>query len=83
MSERKKKSSKATPTPVEDIINCEFAPGCPSEILLNYAEGHYQKVFNDDGEMVFLDKHTQRILKIPEDSLHYMEIIHGYEILAG
>lgn len=81
MKEPRKKSSKAPPNPVEDITNCEYAPGKPSEILLNYAEGHYQKVFNDDGEMVFLDKHTQRILKIPEDSLHYMEILHGYEIL--
>ena len=71
----RKKSSNATPT--EDILTCEYAPGKPSEILLNYAEGHYQKIFTDEGEMAFLDKHTQRTLKIPEDSLHYMEILHG------
>ena len=76
----RKKTSKDTP--VEDIFNCEYAPGKPSEILLNYAEGHYQKIFTDEGEMAFLDKHTQRTLKIPEDSLLYMEILHGYEILA-
>jgi hypothetical protein len=59
-----------------------IAPGKPSEILLNYAEGHYQKVFADNGEMVFLDKHTNETLKIPEDSLHFMEVLHGFEMLA-
>lgn len=75
---RPKKLKEAEITPVN-----EYAPGKPSEILLNYAEGHYQKVYDDNGEMVFLDKHTQRILKIPEDSLHLMEILHGYEISNG
>jgi hypothetical protein len=70
-------------TPVEDILNCEYAPGKPSEILLNYAEGHYQKVYNGDGEMVFLDKHTQRTLKIPEDSKFFMEVLQGYDFLEG
>ena len=76
----RKKTSKVTP-PTEEILLCEYAPGRPSEILLNYAEGHYQKVFNDDGEMVFLDKHTQRTLRIPEESKFFMEILHGYDIL--
>jgi len=76
----RKKSSKDTP--VEDISNTEYAPGKPSEILLNYAEGHYQKIYTDDGQMAFLDKHTQRPLKIPEDSLHIMEILHGFEMLS-
>ena len=56
-------------------------PGTASQIMMNYAEGHYQKVFTDEGEMAFLDKHTQRTLKIPEDSLYLMEILHGYEML--
>ena len=78
MAPRKKTSN---PTPTEEILNDDYAPGKPSEILLNYAEGHYQKVFTDEGQMAFLDKHTQRTLKIPEDSLHLMEILHGYEIM--
>jgi len=48
MAPRKKTSNV---TPVEDITNCEYAPGKPSEILLNYAEGHYQKIYTDEGEM--------------------------------
>lgn len=60
-----------------------IAPGKPSEVLLNYAEGHYQKIYTDEGQMAFLDKNTQEVLKIPEDSLHFMEIVHGYEILEG
>ena len=78
MAPRKKTSKE---TPVEEIPNNEYAPGKPSEVLLNYAEGHYQKVFTDEGEMAFLDKNTQRILKIADDSLHFMEILHGYEML--
>ena len=78
MAPRKKASKE---TPVEEIPNNEYAPGKPSEVLLNYAEGHYQKVFTDEGEMAFLDKHTQRILKIADDSLHFMEILHGYDML--
>lgn len=76
MAPRKKK-----PNVPPEIMTCEYAPGNPSEILLNYAEGYYQKVFTDDGQMAFLDKHTQRTLKIPEDSLYLMEILHGYDML--
>lgn len=77
------KKTSDVKTPTTEIWTCEYAPGKSSEILLNYAEGHYQKIFTDDGEMAFLDKHTQKTLRIPEESLYFMEIIHGYEILVG
>ena len=31
-------------------------PGTASQIMMNYAEGHYAKVYNDKGEIEFLDK---------------------------
>jgi hypothetical protein len=81
---RKKSSkSKETPETVELVWDNPYAPGKPSEVLLNYAEGHYKKVFADNGEMMFLDKHTQKTLKISEESKFFMEILHGYDILAG
>lgn len=78
-----RKPKKIDAAPVEDITQAIYAPGKSSEILLNVVEGHYAKVFNDEGEMVLLDRHTQRTLKIPEETKFYMEILQGYDMLEG
>lgn len=75
---RKKKTVEVDVTPEQES---NIVPGVASEILMNYAEGHYQKVFTGDGEMAFLDKHTNRTLLMPDDVKFYMEILHGYDIL--
>jgi hypothetical protein len=77
MKAPQKKASKVAP--IDEI----FVPGNPSEVLLNYAYDHYRREYNDAGEMVFYDIHKAKTLRIPEDSLYFMEILLAYEFLEG
>jgi hypothetical protein len=55
--------------------------GKASEILLNVAEGHYTKVFTEDGELAVLDRHENEVLILSEEAKFYMEILWGYDIV--
>jgi hypothetical protein len=59
----------------------ETLHGNASDILLHVAEGHYNRVFTDDGKMVLLAKDTQQLFLPTEEVQYYLEIIHGYEFL--
>jgi hypothetical protein len=72
------KAKKKTNTTPDTL---EYAPGSTEEILLNLAYDNYQRSFTSDGEMVIYDKHKNITLKIPNDTLYYMEIIYGYEMM--
>ena len=61
----------------------ETLQGNASDILLHVAEGHYNRVFNEDGKMVLLAKDSQQVYLPTEEVLYYLEIIHGYEFLSG
>ena len=58
-------------------------PGTASQIMMNYAEGHYAKVYNDKGEIEFLDKNRNTSFPIPEEVRYYMELLIGYETLEA
>lgn len=82
---KKQKQVDIAPLPVdledEVAVVPKVAPGKASEILLNVAYEHYNKVFTGEGELAVLDKHTNEVLILPEDAKYYMEIIHGHEIV--
>ncbi len=55
--------------------------GNTSDIMLLIAEGHYQRVFDERGRIVLLNKDTQSLYLPTQEVEYYLEVLWGYEQL--
>ena len=60
----------------------EILQGKASDILRDYAEGHYYRSFNENGRIVLVEKDTNNPFLPSQEVEHYLEVIIGYDYLA-
>lgn len=53
--------------------------GKASDILYDYTEGLYTKEFDDNGNLVLVEKDTGKEYAVEDDVKYYLELMEGYD----